>query len=75
MSHLGGCRIPNHPQFDRQMAERKSPKAAQARVKFCWECGNKLWNPSRFVEMVADRHLRILHKECAEKIVKERRNK
>lgn len=35
------------------------------RVKFCWECGNKLWG-NRHVHMDIDGGDKILHKQCAE---------
>jgi len=34
------------------------------RVKFCWECGNKLYG-NHFKELVAYGCLRTFHKECA----------
>ena len=35
------------------------------RVKFCWECGKKLWG-NHFVEENIDGYSRILHKRCKE---------
>jgi hypothetical protein len=37
------------------------------RVKFCWECGRKLWGKN-FIELVVGGHPRILHKRCAQNI-------
>jgi hypothetical protein len=33
------------------------------RVRFCWECGRKLWG-NHFVEAKVEGHMRILHKKC-----------
>lgn len=33
-------------------------------VKFCWECGNKLWGNHKVVKII-DEQPRTLHKECA----------
>jgi len=40
----------------------------RARVKFCWECGNRLRNYFSFREMLVDGHLRVLHIACAREI-------
>jgi hypothetical protein len=37
------------------------------RVKFCWECGRKLWG-NKHVHMMQDLEDRILHKSCAKEI-------
>lgn len=39
------------------------------RVKFCWECGQKLWG-NHFVEKLVEGHYRILHKQCAKRLEK-----
>lgn len=33
------------------------------RVRFCWECGNKLWG-NYFTEQFVEGHDRIMHKQC-----------
>ena len=33
------------------------------RVKFCWECGHKLWGNHRVKKMI-DGEIRTLHKSC-----------
>lgn len=39
------------------------------RVRFCWECGNNLQGNS-FAELKVEGHMRILHKDCAENIIR-----
>lgn len=36
------------------------------RIRFCWECGRKLWG-NHFVEIGVDGFLRIMHKSCGRK--------
>jgi hypothetical protein len=45
---------------------------AKPRTRFCWECGNQLWG-NHFEELEVDQHPRILHKECADRIKKNKR--
>jgi hypothetical protein len=39
-------------------------KKKKPRVRFCWECGNKL-RGNHFIEKEVEGHMRILHKSCA----------
>lgn len=50
------------PKSIRERIEVKKP-----RVRFCWECGKKLYGNHHRVRIV-DAHERILHKQCAERI-------
>jgi len=38
-------------------------KNEKPRVRFCWECGNKL-RGNYFTEQMFEGHPRILHKQC-----------
>lgn len=40
------------------------------RVRFCWECGRKLWG-NHFVEAEHHGHKRIFHKQCWKDLSKE----
>ena len=45
---------------------------SKPRVRFCWECGRQLYgNHHREIEI--DGHKRILHKECANDYIAERK--
>lgn len=44
------------------------------RVRFCWECGNQLYQNKIFKEIFVDGHTRIVHKACAEDIKRGDRN-
>lgn len=40
---------------------------AKPKVRFCWECGNKLWGNHHVTAVLrADGHRRTLHKSCFE---------
>lgn len=41
---------------------------AENKVRFCWECGKKLWNVKLFTKMVIDGYKRTLHKICAKEL-------
>ena len=41
------------------------------RIRFCWECGRKLWG-NHFEEREYHGNTVILHKECAKKFDKEK---
>lgn len=41
----------------------KSENHIKPRVKFCWECGNKLWG-NHHTEAIIEGHPRILHETC-----------
>jgi len=40
-------------------------KTEKPRVRFCWECGRKLYG-NHFIEKEYEGHKRIFHKQCYE---------
>ena len=41
------------------------PDKKKSHIRFCWECGNRLWG-SHFKEVVVDGVVRITHKNCTD---------
>jgi hypothetical protein len=49
-----------------KMSAPSDSAAEKPRVKFCWNCGRKLYG-NKFATRVIEGFERVLHKECAER--------
>jgi hypothetical protein len=52
----------------------KPANQTKPRVRFCWECGAKLYG-NHFAEKMIEGYMKVLHKECAKALETGRRTK